>query len=422
MELGNRYLILFFFILITVIFSIFAYNPDEIVIVGPYFPQIEYFENELDLISRDLDIKIKYLPFSDIETEIIEGNNTDDYDLAIIPNPQGVVNLGERGLIYPVSIALENETIQNNYSKHLQQITTSKQDNMTYGVFFRLIPSSLIWYDVEKYKKIGSPEFESFEDMVTFTMENTNKNMPLWCMDIESGASTGWIATNWLEDIVLHEYGPSIYDGWFEQKITPQNNEIKLSISEIGKLIFIEDAIYGGKERMINKEFRNNYRNLVDSEITCVFSWSGHFASMYFPTDKTYGTDYDFFKFPSLKNKNAMVGIGDSLVIITSSQNSIEVFNSLTSNSFGQEWISKEDSTFISANKNSIINEIKNPMLLKETTLIRNALTENLFRYDASELMERRIGADYLLSALKNYISSGNLFINIITKELDSQY
>ena len=87
------------------------------------------------------------------------------------------VNLGERGLIYPVSIALENETIQNNYSKHLQQITTSKQDNMTYGVFFRLIPSSLIWDDVEKYKKIGSPEFESFEDMVTFTMENTNKNM-----------------------------------------------------------------------------------------------------------------------------------------------------------------------------------------------------------------------------------------------------
>ena len=135
MELGKRYLILFFFILITVIFSIFAYNPDEIVIAGPYFPQIEYFENELDLISRDLDIKIKYLPFSDIETEIIEGNNTDDYDLAIIPNPQGVVNLGERGLIYPVSIALENETIQNNYSKHLQQITTSKQDNMTYGVF-----------------------------------------------------------------------------------------------------------------------------------------------------------------------------------------------------------------------------------------------------------------------------------------------
>jgi hypothetical protein len=77
---------------------------------------------------------------------------------------------------------------------------------------------------------------------------------------------------------------------------------------------------------------------------------------------------------------------------------------------------------FISANKNSIINEIKNPLLLKETTLIKNALNEDLFRYDASELMERRIGADHLLTALKNYILSGNLVINLISQELASQY
>ncbi len=31
-------------------------------------------------------------------------------------------------------------------------------------------------------------------------------------MDIESGASTGWIATNWLEDTLLHKYGPIVYD------------------------------------------------------------------------------------------------------------------------------------------------------------------------------------------------------------------
>ena len=72
--------------------------------------------------------------------------------------------------------------------------------------------------------------------------------------------------------------------------------------------------------------------------------------------------------------------------------------------------------------KNSIINEIKNPLLLKETTLIKNALNEDLFRYDASELMERRIGADHLLTALKNYILSGNLVINLISQELASQY
>ena len=422
MELIRKNIFIILFLLVTLILSIVAFSPNEILIAGPYFPQIEYFENELELISKDMNIKIRYIPLSDVETEIIEGNNTDNFDIAIIPNPQGVVNLGERGFLYPITIALEEDKIQKNYSNHLQNIMTSDQDNKMYGVLFRLIPNSLIWYDVEKYKEIGSPKFNDFEEMVIFTKENVSNGNPLWCMDIESGASTGWIASNWLEDIILHEYGPNVYDNWSEQKITPKNKDIKQSISSIGEIIFINNAIYGGKERIISKEFRNNYRNLVDRDNTCVFSWSGHFAKMYFPSDKTYGIDYDFFKFPSTKNRNAMVGLGDSLVILNSSEESIEVFNSLTSNEFGQDWTSHRDSMFISANKNSIINEIKNPLLLKETTLIRNALNEDLFRYDASELMERRIGADHLLTALKKYILSGNLVINLISQELASQY
>ena len=69
----------------------------------------------------------------------------------------------------------------------------------------------------------------------------------MWCMDIESGASTGWIASNWLEDIILHNYGPNVYDQWSQQKITPKNNDIKSSILSIGELIFIDNAVYGGK-------------------------------------------------------------------------------------------------------------------------------------------------------------------------------
>ena len=317
---------------------------------------------------------------------------------------------------------LSDEVLNQNYSKHLQEITTSQKDKINYGVLFRLIPNSLIWYDVGKYERLGSPNFESFEDIISFTKQYSSFDNPLWCMDIESGASTGWIATNWLEDLILHEYGPDIYDDWFKQIITSQNNEITLSILNIGKLIFDENAVYGGNQRIISKEFRNNYRNLLDEDNSCVFSWSGHFASMYFPSNKSYEYDYDFFKFPSKANKNAMVGIGDSLVILNESNKSIEVFRSLVDDNFGQSWISKRDSAFISGNKNSNIEQIENKMLLKETLLVRNALNDDLFRYDASELMERRIGADHLLYALKKYISLGSEFINEVTEELDSKY
>ena len=52
-----------FFVLITFItifFSVIAFEPAEVVIIGPKFHEQEYFEEELSLISNNLDIKINY--------------------------------------------------------------------------------------------------------------------------------------------------------------------------------------------------------------------------------------------------------------------------------------------------------------------------------------------------------------------------
>ncbi len=421
MGVNNKNLFFIIFLIVTVLFSWLAYKPDEVTIGGPFFPQMDYFIEELDEISRVNNIKITYFPVSDIETYLIEGTEN-DIDLAIIPNPQGVVNLGERNIAIPINNVINEKDIKNKFSNHLIQITTSKKDNNNYGLWFRLIPNSLIWYDVEKYKSIGSPKFESYEDVVSFTKDFSSKEKPLWCLDIESGASTGWIATNWLEDLILHQKGPEIYDLWMNQDLLSGSDEITLSILDIGKLIFIEGAVFGGNERMIRKEFRNNYRNLVDEENPCVFSWSGHFASNYFPNDKDYSVDYDFFKFPSEKNKDAMVGIGDALIVLNSTRETKTVINALVDDNFGKKWMSKSDSTYISANKNSEISLLKNELTFKEAKLIKKAIEQDLFRYDASELMERRIGSDSLWHAMTKYIELTSKYIDEITEELDFSY
>ncbi len=421
MGVNNKNLFFIIFLIVTVLFSWLAYKPDEVTIGGPFFPQMDYFIEELDEISRANNIKITYFPVSDIETYLIEGTEN-DIDLAIIPNPQGVVNLGERNIAIPINNVINEKDIKNKFSNHLIQITTSKKDNNNYGLWFRLIPNSLIWYDVEKYNSIGSPKFESYEDMVSFTKDFSSKEKPLWCLDIESGASTGWIATNWLEDLILHQKGPEIYDLWMNQDLLSGSDEITLSILDIGKLIFIEGAVFGGNERMVRKEFRNNYRNLVDEENSCVFSWSGHFASNYFPNDKDYSVDYDFFKFPSEKNKDAMVGIGDALIVLNSTRETKTVINALVDDNFGKKWMSKSDSTYISANKNSEISLLKNELTFKEAKLIKKAIEQDLFRYDASELMERRIGSDSLWHAMTKYIELTSKYIDEITEELDFSY
>ena len=225
-----------------------------------------------------------------------------------------------------------------------------------------------------------------------------------------------------MEDTILHKYGPEVYDAWSQQDKLSSSEEVTLSIQDIGKLIFIEDAVYGGHKRMVRKEFRNNYRNLLDDDIACTFSWSGHFASYYFPDTTEYGRDYDFFKLPSQNYKNAMVGIGDVLAALNHNSNTINTAKLLLSVDFGEIWLGKDDSQYISANMNSRIVSIKNPMLIKETNLIKASFKQNLFRYDASELMERRIGSDSLWYALTKYIELKSLYINEVTEELDSTY
>ena len=117
-----------------------------------------------------------------------------------------------------------------------------------------------------------------------------------------------------------------------------------------------------------------------------------------------------------------MVGIGDVFIGLNNDTNTINVINSLVSPEFGEIWLSKKDSHYISANMNSYIDSLSNQMTIKQTDLIRDSLKDDLFRYDASELMDRKIGSDTLWYALTKYIELKSFFIEEVTEELDSTY
>ena len=113
----------------------------------------------------------------------------------------------------------------------------------------------MIWYNVDRYKELGSPNFESFDEIIEFTKLNSTKNNELWCLTIDSaenqplldyeyGESTGWIVSNWLENIVLANYGTTIYDNWVKNEIKFSDDEIALSLLDIGKIVHNEGTVY----------------------------------------------------------------------------------------------------------------------------------------------------------------------------------
>ena len=414
-------------IFLIISFSIIAYQPAEVVIIGPRFHEQDYFIEELDLIAEELGIKIKYNAISDPETFIIE-NPDSKGSIAIIPNPQGVVNLAQRKLIFNLeNIVVDNDSISNLYSDHLTSIVS--HEGSLYAGWTRLFPNSLIWYDISKFElnninagsKAYSWSFEDFETLLKNTKQIADKGISPWCANSESSASTGWIQTNWLEDILLTKYGPLIYDDWSNLKIDASNIKIYLSIKYLEEFIFYENHIHNGSQSIINNEFKNLPKVMLDDSNDCFLSWSGHYFRYYIPEEYIYLEDYAVAPLPKINFDNSVVGIGDNIVLMNNDDLSQKVISKILSKNFGETWSAHQDSHFISANKNFNKNKIINKLTLYEYSIVHNALKEDLFRYDASEIMDRPIGSNLLWKMFLNYIKQGPESLVNLLNELDRE-
>jgi len=405
-------------IFITIVFSFFAYDPPEVVIIGPEFHEQEYFIEELNIIADELGIKIKYDAVSDAETFIIDNPNSSS-SIAIIPNPQGVVNLAERKLIYSLDdLIVDNNSIFNLYPNHLVSVVS--HENSIYGGWTRLFPNSLIWYDISKFEQ-HNITFDSFEILLSDTKKIADQGVSPWCANSESAASTGWVQTNWMEDVLLTKYGPNVYDEWSKLKINASNIKIFLSIKHIEDFIFYDNHVFPGPGSIISREFRNLPKVLLDDSTECFMSWSGHYFRYYIPEDYQYLKDFAVTNVPKINFENAVVGIGDSIVLTKDNELSKKVISKILSKNFGETWSSYQDTEFISANKNFNKQIINNELTKYEYSIVHDALQKDLFRYDASEIMARPIGSNLLWKLFREYIKEGPQNLVQLLNELDRQ-
>ncbi len=406
-------------IFLTSVISIIAYEPPEVIVIGPSFHEQNYFEDELNLISEKLGIKIKYLATQDPETFIVENPNNPS-SIAIIPNAQGVINLAERKLIHDLNdIYIDNNLISETYSNHLTSIVS--YDEKVFAGWIRLFPNSLIWYDVSKIEQYDI-DFNNFDNLIKQTKKIANEGISPWCANSESSSSTGWIQTNWLEDVLLSKYGPEIYDRWARLEIDISNVKLYSSIKVLEDYIFHENHIYGGFQAINNSEFRNLPEILLNDDNECFLSWSGHYFRYYIPDDYQYRIDFDVVSFPKINLDNTVVGIGDNIVLTRDDNISKQVISEILSKNFGEMWSSNFDSEYISANKNFDESKINNELTKYEYFITHKALREDLFRYDASELMPRPIGSDKLWKFFQSYIYVGPEGLVELLNNLDKNF
>jgi len=159
---------------------------------------------------------VKYTGTRDINTILTTGVASGVLpDLAGLPGPGQMVEYANAGKLLPLDGVLDLATYQSEVAPALVEV--GKVEGKIHGVFIKAAVKGLMWYSPKLHDYAASPP-ATWTDLLSQATANQGAAKATWCLGIESGAASGWPATDWIEDLVLRTAGPAAYTQWYQGK------------------------------------------------------------------------------------------------------------------------------------------------------------------------------------------------------------
>ena len=120
-----------------------------------------------------------------------------------------------------------------------------------------------------------------------------------WCIGIESGAATGWPATDWTEDLMLRTTSLENYDKWVKGELKFDSPEVKKADRDVGRhLVQRRQWSTAAQGRSSPPSSAMRRRRCSTNPPKCWLPSQGNFITSFFPEGTVAGVDYDFFYLP----------------------------------------------------------------------------------------------------------------------------
>ncbi len=101
----------------------------------------------------------------------------------------------------------------------------------------RMAVKSIVWYPQKAYEEAGyNTEPASLQELLETTDQIKADGIDPWCMGWESDQATGWVGTDWLEELVLRTAGGDVYDQWVDHEIPFDDPQIAEALDAFGEI------------------------------------------------------------------------------------------------------------------------------------------------------------------------------------------
>ncbi|MDR1186226.1 MAG: ABC transporter substrate-binding protein [Bifidobacteriaceae bacterium] len=268
---------------------------------------------------------------------------------------------------------------------------------------------SLVWYSPSAFTEGGYEVPETWDDLLTLTKTIADDGAAKpWCAGIADGEATGWVATDWVEDMVLRSAGPDAYDQWVNHEIPFNDAKIVDSLKEMSKVLRDDayvNAGIGDIQSIAATAWTDAGTPILDGQ--CYLHRQASFYGGNFADEGAkVAEDGDIWAFylPSTDPTSKPILGGGDFVAAFADRPEVVAFQTFLSS---PEWANAKakvtEGGWTTANNGLEKGNLKSPVDQLAYGLLADPSAE--FRFDGSDLMPAAVGSDAFWKEMTAYFA-----------------
>lgn len=386
-----------------------AYNGDykgkKVTMFGPFVDADEVkFNESIKDFEQKTGIDIAYEGSKEFEATIsvrVGGGNPPD--IADFPQPGLLTGFVRDGRVVDVKSFLTDDYLKKQYKQSWLDMAMmpGRNGDMMAGIWARSSVKSLVWYNKRAFNEAGYTIPETWDDLLALSDQIAQDGDAAWSIGIESGAATGWPATDWLEDIMLRTTSPENYDRWVTGDLPFTDPIVKNAAQRMADIWFNEDYVYGGRRSIATTPFGDAAKPLFTNPPQAWLHRQAGFITSFFPEGVT-SDDFDWFPLPPIDPQYGLPALisGDIYAMFNDRPEVRAVMQFFTTGESLRSWIQTGGVTapMNDADPAWYPND-------QERRMAEFLKTADTIRFDGSDLMPGAVGSGTFWKGMTDYVS-----------------
>ncbi|MBW4459466.1 MAG: ABC transporter substrate-binding protein [Nodosilinea sp. WJT8-NPBG4] len=336
-------------------------------------------------------------------------------DMALFPQPGLMMDFAEAGQMVPLTDFIDRATLGDAYNEYLLNLVSLEDD--VYGLWMRADVKSLVWYNPQAFEVKGYTVPETWAEMEALSDRIVADGSKPWCMGMESGQATGWVGTDWVEDILLRQAGPEVYDQWVSHEIPFADPQVKAAFESFGAIALNPDAVLGGTTGILSTPFGEAPLPLFANPPGCYLHHQASFIVEFLPETIEPGVNLSVFPLPPMDSAQGNAVILGGIVF--------GVFNDTPAVRALMAYLATPEphtiwaglGSYISPHQQVSLDAYPDDLTRKQAEILQNA---DVLRFDGADLMPGAIGTGAFWSGVVDYVDGQDL--DTVLSDIDAAW